>query len=312
MNFLKMVSAEGASGLIVADDVDGEALATLVVNKLRGILRVAAVKSPGFGTGKKDMLEDLSALLGCSVLSEDKGDKIDDLKPEHIGRCARVVINKDSTTFVDGKGNEEEISNRIKRLQKQIADETSDYNREKLQLRLAKLSGGVAVIKIGASTEVEMKEKKDRIDDALHATKAAVEEGIVPGGGVAYVRCIEKLNNLDTGNADQNLGVRIVQNALKYPLQQIAKNAGVSHEIVLAKVLEGSADGIENYGYNARTDEYGDMLAMGVIDPTKVTRVALENAASVSGLLLTTETTVTINKDDKDNDQGGGINQQMM
>jgi chaperonin GroEL len=274
--------------LIVAEDVDGEALATLVVNKLRGTLRVAAVKAPGFGDRRKAMLEDIAVLTGGTVLSEEKGFKLDNATLDSLGQAQRVVITKDNTTLVDGAGTQDTISARINQIKQQIESTTSDYDREKLQERLAKLSGGVAVLKIGAATEPEMKEKKARVEDALHATRAAVEEGIVPGGGVALVRGLKALEGFEADNADQNIGVNIVRRALEEPLRQIVNNAGLEGSVVVQKVKDGEAD----YGFNARTEEYGNLLSMGVVDPTKVTRTALENAASVAGLLLTTQTVV--------------------
>ncbi len=274
--------------LIIAEDIEGEALATLVVNKLRGTLRVAAVKAPGFGDRRKAMLEDIAVLTGGTVISEEKGHRLETATVEYLGRAKRVVINKDNTTVVDGAGSDDQIKARINQIKQQIDTTTSDYDREKLQERLAKLSGGVAVLKIGAATEVEMKEKKARVEDALHATRAAVEEGIVPGGGVAYLRCLDALESADTENEDQVIGVNIVRRAIEEPLRQIAANAGLEGSIVVQKVKEGEGD----YGFNARTEEYGSLLSQGVVDPTKVTRTALENAASVSGLLLTTEAVV--------------------
>ena len=274
--------------LLIAEDIDGEALATLVVNKLRGTLRVAAVKAPGFGDRRKAMLEDIAVLTGGTVLSEEKGFKLENATLDTLGKAQRVVITKDNTTLVDGAGAQEQITARINQIKAQIETTTSDYDREKLQERLAKLSGGVAVLKIGAATEPEMKEKKARVEDALHATRAAVEEGIVPGGGVALVRALSALDGFEAANADQNIGVNIVRRALEEPLRQIVNNAGLEGSVVVQKVKDGEAD----FGFNARTEEYGNLLSMGVVDPTKVTRTALENAASVAGLLLTTQTVV--------------------
>ena len=274
--------------LIVAEDVDGEALATLVVNKLRGTLRVAAVKAPGFGDRRKAMLEDIAVLTGGTVLSEEKGFKLENATLDSLGQAQRVVITKDNTTLVDGAGSQENITARINQIKQQIDTTTSDYDREKLQERLAKLSGGVAVLKIGAATEPEMKEKKARVEDALHATRAAVEEGIVPGGGVAFVRALPALDDVDVDNEDQKIGVQIVRRALEEPLRQIVNNAGLEGSVVVQKVKDGKDD----FGFNARTEEYGNLLSMGVVDPTKVSRTALENAASVAGLLLTTQTVV--------------------
>ncbi|GIV58090.1 MAG: 60 kDa chaperonin 2 [Rhodothermaceae bacterium] len=274
--------------LIIAEDVEGEALATLVVNKLRGTLRVAAVKAPGFGDRRKAMLEDIAILTGGTVISEEKGYRLENATLDYLGRAKRIVIDKDNTTIVDGAGSPDQIKARANQIKQQIETTTSDYDREKLQERLAKLSGGVAVLKIGAATEPEMKEKKARVEDALHATRAAIEEGIVPGGGVAYLRSLSVLESIEVENEDQAIGVSIVRRALEEPLRQIAANAGVEGSIVVQRVKEGEGD----FGFNARTEEYGSLLKQGVIDPTKVARTALENAASVAGLLLTTESIV--------------------
>jgi len=271
--------------LIIAEDLDGEALATLVVNKIRGSLKVAAVKAPGFGDRRKAMLEDIAILTGGTVISEERGYKLENAELSYLGQAEKVVVDKDNTTVINGGGNADDIKARVNQIKSQIETTTSDYDREKLQERLAKLAGGVAVLYVGATTEVEMKEKKDRVDDALHATRAAVEEGIVAGGGVAFIRATESLLNLKGENEDETIGIDIIRRAIEEPLRQICNNAGVEGAVVVQKVKEGSAD----FGYNARTDKYENLIGAGVIDPTKVSRVALENAASIASMLLTTE-----------------------
>ncbi len=271
--------------LIISEDLDGEALATLVVNKIRGSLKVAAVKAPGFGDRRKAMLEDIAILTGGTVISEERGFKLENADVSFLGQAERVLIDKDNTTIINGSGKSEDIAARVNQIKAQIETTTSDYDKEKLQERLAKLAGGVAVLYVGAATEVEMKEKKDRVDDALHATRAAVEEGIVAGGGVAFIRAIESLDGLKGTNEDETTGIAIIKRAIEEPLRQICQNAGIEGSIVVQKVKEGKAD----FGYNARTDVYENMIGAGVIDPTKVSRVALENAASIAAMLLTTE-----------------------
>ena len=271
--------------LIIAEDLDGEALATLVVNKIRGSLKVAAVKAPGFGDRRKAMLEDIAILTGGTVISEERGFKLENAELSYLGQAEKVVVDKDNTTLINGSGDVEEIKGRVAQIRSQIETTTSDYDREKLQERLAKLSGGVAVLYVGATTEVEMKEKKDRVDDALHATRAAVEEGIVAGGGVAFIRAVESLSDLKGDKEDEQIGIDIIKRAIEEPLRQICANAGIEGAVIVQKVKEGTAD----FGYNARTDKYENLIGAGVIDPTKVSRVALENAASVASMLLTTE-----------------------